>query len=109
MREATLKLLARKPTLVGWCHRYFMSRFQRPPTPQTLFNLIFKADEAGLDLTPPFVHVVEMKGERWVLAQGKDKRFIVAVPFPFEGWSDEYKFVPPYQGDEDKAVWLALL
>jgi len=106
MKEQTLKLISYKPMLTGWCQRYFMSKSQRPPT---LFNLVFEADKAGLDLTPPFVYVVEVKGEKWVLAQGKDPRFIIVVPFPFEGWSDEYKSVPPYQAEEDRKVWLALL
>jgi len=109
MKKATLRLLSYKPILTGWCQRYFKHHAKPAPTAQILFNLVFEADKAGLDLTPPFVHVVEYGGEKWVLAQGKDPRFIIAVPFPFEGWTDEYKFVPPYKGDEDKAAWLALL
>jgi len=108
MKETTLKLLSRKPVPTGWCQRYFLSKAQQLST-STVLKAIFEADKAGLDLTPPFVFVVEVEGEKWVLAQGRDPRFIIVVPFPFEGWSDEYKFVPPFRGDEDREVWLALL
>jgi hypothetical protein len=87
-----------KTGLNAWCTRFFLE--EEIDTRQA-----FKAFEKALKTNlisqeEPWVCIVHVKRRKWCLF-GEPNRLFCAVPLPFPGWSDEYKFIPPFKGMED--------